>query len=95
MEDCVDGEFSSILASPLDPRSLDYFVRPRQHVRRSRQADLFGGLEIDHKFKFRRLFDGKIRRFLSLQDFVHQCGRTVRQVFSTSSVVTPLGIDRQ
>src|SRR5215471_5905193 len=27
--------------------SFDYPIRPRQHVRRNRQADLFGGVQVD------------------------------------------------
>ena len=36
--------------------SLDHLVRPRQHVRRNRQADLLGGFQIDHELELRRLF---------------------------------------
>ena len=35
---------------------FDHLVRPRQHVRRYRQADLFGGLQVDHQLELRRLF---------------------------------------
>ena len=31
-------------------------VRPHQHIRRDRQADLLGGFQIDDEFKLRRLF---------------------------------------
>jgi hypothetical protein len=30
---------------------LDYLIRPRQHVRRDRQADLLSGLEVDDEIK--------------------------------------------
>src|SRR5262249_18826485 len=44
------------------PSSLlfDDSIRPRQHVGRNRQTDLFCRLQADHKFELRRLLDGKI-----------------------------------
>jgi hypothetical protein len=36
--------------------SFDHFIRPRQHVRRNRQADLLCRFEIDDKF-----FGGRMR----------------------------------
>jgi hypothetical protein len=39
---------------------LDHLVRPRQHIRRNRQADLLDGLEIDDKFELRSLLDGQV-----------------------------------
>jgi len=40
-----------------DALSLDYSVRPRQHVRRNGQADLFGGFEVDLQLKLCGLLD--------------------------------------
>ena len=34
-------------------------VRPRQHIRRNRQADLLGSFQIDHQLELRRLLDGR------------------------------------
>jgi hypothetical protein len=31
---------------------LDHFVRPRQHIRRNRQTDLVGCLQINHNSNF-------------------------------------------
>jgi hypothetical protein len=42
--------------------SLDHFVRPRQHVRRNRHADLLRCLEIDDELEILRLLHGKIGR---------------------------------
>ena len=53
----------------------DNSVRPRQHVRRNRQTDLLCGFEIDYKFEFFRLLDGKSAGFAPFQDFVHVNGR--------------------
>ena len=46
-----DGEFSSILASRFV--IFDYLntLSARQHIRRNRQADLLGCLEVDGQFK--------------------------------------------
>jgi hypothetical protein len=35
---------------------LDHLVRPRQHIRRNRQADLLGCFQIDDQLKLRPLF---------------------------------------
>jgi hypothetical protein len=54
----IDGEFSSILASPLRVvLSLDYPIRPRQHIWRNGQTDLFRRLEIDHQLEFPSLLE--------------------------------------
>jgi hypothetical protein len=55
LQDLVDGEISSILASLLGfLPSLDYFVRPRQHICRNRKTDLLRRLEIYHQLELRR-----------------------------------------
>jgi hypothetical protein len=46
--------------------SSDHLIRSCQHVRRNREADLFGRFQIDDKFKLRWLFHGKIRRLSAL-----------------------------
>ena len=51
--------------------SPDYLVRPRQHVRRNRQADLLGGFEIDDQLELRRLLDRKIGGFCAFEDFIY------------------------
>jgi hypothetical protein len=38
LQDSIDGEFNSILASP--QVYLNHLIRSRQHVRRNRDADL-------------------------------------------------------
>jgi hypothetical protein len=49
---------------------LDHLIRSHQHVGRNRQADLLGGLQIDHKLELRRLLNGKIRGLGAFKDFV-------------------------
>jgi len=39
---------------------LDHFIRPRQHIRRNRQADLVGGFQINDQLKLYRLLNRKI-----------------------------------
>jgi hypothetical protein len=51
----------------------NHLVRPRQHIRRNRQAELLGGLEIDHQLELDRLLDGKIGWLGSLRDFMCSC----------------------
>jgi len=47
--DCAEGEFNSIMASLLGfLPSFNHPIRPREKFRRNRQADLLGGLEINH-----------------------------------------------
>src|SRR5690348_15799745 len=58
------------LSSPDDP------VRSRQYVRRDREADLLGGLQIDHQLELRWLLDRKIGGICAFQYFVHIVGRT-------------------
>src|SRR4030095_3212068 len=50
--------------------SPNHLVRPRQYVGRNRQADLFGGFEIDDELKFLRLLHRQIGGALSLSSFV-------------------------
>lgn len=55
-----NGSYFSVFTTHASP---NYPVRPRQHIRRDRQADLLGGFEVDDEFKLDRLLDGKISRF--------------------------------
>jgi len=68
----IEGEFNSILASPLRfLRLLDHLIRPREHLLRNRHADLLRRLEIDHQLEFRRLLHRQFGGLGSLQDSVH------------------------
>jgi hypothetical protein len=51
--------FMSFEVSNVEPL-LNDFIRSRQHVGRNRQTDLFGGFEIDHELKLRRLLHGEV-----------------------------------
>ena len=42
---------------PLPSRLSNHLIRPCQHIRWNRQANLLCGLQIDHKLKLGRLFD--------------------------------------
>ena len=49
---------------------LDHLVRPRQHVRWNRQADLLRRFQIDDEFELRRLLDGQIGGLGALENLV-------------------------
>src|SRR5690349_23823644 len=40
---------------PLDSRLSNHLIRPRQHIRRNRQTDLFRRLQIDDELELARL----------------------------------------
>ena len=42
--------------------SSNHLIRPRQHIRWDRQADLLGGFEVDDELELRRLLDRQIGR---------------------------------
>ena len=50
--------------------SFDHLVGPGEQRLRHIEAERLGGLEVDGQFKFRRLLNGKIGRFGSLQDAI-------------------------
>src|SRR5262249_2654091 len=60
--------------SCLVPFSLflfDHFIRPRQHIRRNRHANLFCRFKIDRHLKLHRCFHGQVRRLRPLENLVH------------------------
>src|SRR6266436_3062716 len=60
--------------------SIYHLIRPYQHVRRNRQADLFRCLQVDHKLKLRWPFHREITGVGSLKDLVHVGGSGVGHV---------------
>jgi hypothetical protein len=54
--------------------SLDHLVRPLQEGRRDRQAEGFGGLEVQYQLELRRLLDGEIAGLRTLENLVHVGG---------------------
>ena len=50
---------------------LDDSVCPVKLGRRNRQADLLGGLQVDHQLELHRLLHGKIGRLSPVQDLVN------------------------
>ena len=50
---------------------LDDLIRPRQHIRRNRQADLLGCFQVDDQLELRRLLHGKIGGLGAFQNLVH------------------------
>jgi hypothetical protein len=51
-------------------RSLDDLIRPPQQRRRDRQAERFGGLEVDDHLELRRLRDREIGGFRASEDLI-------------------------
>ena len=49
---------------------LDHLIRPRQHIRRDRQADLLRGFQVDHELDLRRLLNRQISRLGTFKDLV-------------------------
>src|SRR5262249_52337855 len=72
--------FSCSLLSAHCWLSFDHFVRPRQHVRRNRQADLLRDFQIDDELELLRLLYREISRLGAFQDLVHVGGSTPEQV---------------
>jgi hypothetical protein len=71
-QDLFDGEFNSILGSPLGfVPSLDQPIRSGEHLRRNRQPDVLRSFEIDHQLELSRLLHRQIGRLGALQDSVH------------------------
>src|SRR5205809_3410998 len=79
----VAGAF---LCSPAIVSSLDYLIRPRQHSRWDRQADLFGRFKIDDEFKLCGLLDRKIRRLSAFENLVDVSGGTMVHVGNVHAV---------
>ena len=52
--------FHLLLHAGLSRRILDYLISPQQHIRRNRQAYLFGCFQIDHQLKLLRLLHRQI-----------------------------------
>src|SRR5262245_57441408 len=51
--------------------SLNHLIRPRQHVRRNREADLLGGFKVDNEFKLHWPLHGKVGGLSPFQDLVY------------------------
>ena len=68
------SKIQTVDVEPSESHSLDHPIRSRQHVRRNRQADLLGGLQIDHQLELGRLLDRQVGRLGAFQDFVHVGG---------------------
>ena len=51
--------------------SFNDLIRPRQHIRRNRQADLLRRLQIDDELELHRLLHGEISGLAAFQYLVH------------------------
>jgi hypothetical protein len=68
--------FASRLA-PHGSRLTNHSIRSRQHVRRNRQTDLFGGFQVDDEFEFRWLLHWEVGGFGTFWDLVDVDGRAL------------------
>src|SRR5439155_11175510 len=66
--------------------SFDHSVRQRHHVRRNRQANLLGSLEIDYELKLRRLLHRQIGGFGAFENLIDVCGVAPVQIGLAHSV---------
>jgi hypothetical protein len=68
------------MTPPLDRSmcSSDHPIRPRQHLRWNRQADLLRGFEIDHQLEFCGPLYRQVGRHSAFQNFVCSRGPPLR-----------------
>ncbi len=72
--------FHPLLHAGLSRRILDHLVRPHQHIRRNRQADLLRGFQIDDQLELRRLLDWQIGRLGAFQNTIINPRPDVKEV---------------
>jgi len=59
---------------------FDHLVGPQPQRWRDREAEGFGGLEVDHELELRRLLDGEVGGLHTFQDPVHEEGRPAPEI---------------
>ena len=67
-------EFAQHSITPLlhhSASSPDHPIRPRQHIRRNRQADLLRGFQIDDELELLRLLHWQVGGLGAFQDLVY------------------------
>src|SRR5262245_62658514 len=65
---------------------INHLIRPQQQRRRDREAQGFGGLEVDDEFEFRRLLDGEISWLGASENLVHIDRSTSRHFGDINSI---------
>src|SRR5262245_29142857 len=74
-------------STTLTPDYLPYYsVRPRQHIRRYCQPNLFGGFQIHNELKFLRLLYRDVGGFSALQDLIYHRRNTLEGFASVPAV---------
>src|SRR5262249_48876255 len=68
-------------------RLSNHSIRPCQHVRRDREADLLGCLQIDHQLELNRLLNGEIGGFGAFQNLVRVGGGTSEHFGNARAVI--------
>src|SRR5262249_8722790 len=75
--------------------SLDHLIRPRQQRGWDREAERFGGLEVDDQLELRRLLDGQVGRFCTFEDLVDLDRRAAPGLIDAVAVVhQPAGLGK-
>src|SRR4030095_15113389 len=69
-----------------NPNSFDHFIRPRQHIRRNRQADLLGSFQIDNELELFWLLHRQIAGLGTFQNLVHVSSSAPEQVGQARAV---------
>src|SRR5262245_55022284 len=66
--------------------SFDYLVSDGKHFVGNLNPKCFGGFEIDDEIEFGRLLDRQIAGLSTLQNFVHICRGTAKQIRGVCSI---------
>ena len=77
---CAFVFLRNLEAAPVDKnlKSLNHLIRTVQHVRRNRQTDFFGCIEIDDELELCWLLDGYVSRLSPFENLVHLDGDAMK-----------------
>src|SRR6267378_1903950 len=85
---------------PIQPL-FNYLIRPPQQRGRDREAEGFGGLEVDDQLELRGLLDGQIAGFGALEDLVNVDSGApeeilrVRRIANKAAILRDMGVIRR
>jgi len=72
----ADEDYIPELTASVEHGLLNHLVVPQQRRLRDRQAEGFGGFEVDDQIELRGLLDRDVCRFGPFQNLVHLTGGT-------------------
>src|SRR5215468_10453978 len=67
-------------------RLPNHLIRSCQHIGRNREADLLGGLQIDHQLKLHRLLDRKIGGLGTFENLVDEYGGASERIKNVRTI---------